>query len=79
MFMAGVYKNLFNPSCLDKSENHLKFLFSHFFCDALKSLRKGDEGLHKTFWGTTEKCENKNLYINFYFNITFWNTWGRKG
>ena len=47
--MAGVYKNLYNPSCLDKSENHLKFLFSHFFCDALKSLRKGDQGLHKTF------------------------------
>ena len=29
--MAGVYKNLFNPSCLDKTENYLKFLFSHFF------------------------------------------------
>ena len=26
--------------------------------------------LHETFWGTTKKCENKNLSY-FYFNINF--------
>ena len=28
-------------------------------------------GFHKTFWGTTKKCENKNL--TFYINTTFRN------
>ena len=32
------------------------------------------EGLHKTFWGTTKKCENKN-----YFNTTLRNARDRKG
>ena len=27
----------------------------------LKSFYEGLKGLHKTFWGTTKKCENKNL------------------
>ena len=26
---------------------------------------EGLKGRHKTFWGTTKKCENKNL-INFF-------------
>ena len=25
------------------------------------------KGLHKTFWGTTKKCENKNLTKYFHF------------
>ena len=32
------------------------------------------EGLHKTFWGTTKKCENEN-----YFNTTLRNARDRKG
>ena len=27
----------------------------------LKRLHEGLEGLHKPFWGTTKKCQNKNL------------------
>ena len=23
------------------------------------------KGLHKIFWGTTKKCENKNFELNF--------------
>ena len=31
----------------------------------------------KAFWGTTKKCENKDL--SFYFNTTLWNPPGEKG
>ena len=29
----------------------------------LKRFYEGLTGLHKTFWGTTKKCENKNLFL----------------
>ena len=31
----------------------------------LKRFYEGIQGLHKTFWGTTKKCENNNL-IQFF-------------
>ena len=40
---------------------------------------RGLKGLHKTFWGTTKKCENKNLIQFFYFNINFLNAKDGKG
>ena len=50
--------NFFAP-CISESyiKLKLKFLFSHFFVVPQKVLWS----LHKTFWGTTKKCENKNL------------------
>ena len=36
-------------------------------------------GLQKTFWGTTKKCENKNFNLIFHFNITFRNARDIKG
>ena len=38
----------------------------------------GLKDLHKTFWGTTKKCEIKTK-LNFYFNTTFRNAWDVKG
>ena len=35
-----------------KEKKLVKFSFSHFVVP---------KGLHKTFWGTTKKCQNKNL------------------
>ena len=32
-----------------------------------KRFYEGLKGLHKTFWGTTKKCENKNLTYFFLF------------
>ena len=46
----------------------LKFLFSQFFVVLQK-------GLHKTFWGTKNNCENKNLGCFFIFV----QDWGVKG
>ena len=38
----------------------------------LKRFYEGRKGLHKTSWGTTKKCENKNFELNFIL-IVFWN------
>ena len=35
--------------------------YFHFSLWCLKRLYEGLSGLQKTFWGTTKKCENKNL------------------
>ena len=44
------------------------------FYEGLKDLK----GLHKTFWGTTKKCENKNLtQFSFQYNFQKWT--GLKG
>ena len=45
-----------SESCIE-TKNWVKFLFSHFFVVPQKVLKK----VPKTFWGTTKKCENKNL------------------
>ena len=43
-----------------KIKINLNFDF-HFSLWCLKRFYEGHQGLHKTFWGTTKKCENKNL------------------
>ena len=34
-----------------------------------ESCIKGLEGLHRTFWGTTKKCENKNFQLIYYLRL----------
>ena len=36
-------------------------VYFHTSLWCLKRFYEGLKGLHKTFWGTTKKCENKNL------------------
>ena len=49
-------------------------------CGASKGFYEGSKGLHKNFWGTIKKCENKNLtYFFFYFKTTFRNVQDVKG
>ena len=36
------------------------FIFT-FLCGASKGFMKAFKALHKTFWGTTKKYENKNF------------------
>ena len=52
-----------NPSLPDpwRTEKiNLNFYF-HTSLWYLKKFYEGPKGLHKIFWGTTTKCENKNL------------------
>ena len=35
--------------------------FFHTSLWCIKKIYEGIQGLHKTFWGTTNKCKNKNL------------------
>ena len=51
------------------------YLHTSLWC--LKRFYEGLQGLHKTFWGTRKKCENKNI-SEFFFNTTFWNAQDRK-
>ena len=44
----------------EKKKIKLNFYF-HTSLWCLKKFYKGLKGLHKTFWGPTKKCENKNL------------------
>ena len=55
-------RNPLNPSRpnLGRREKiKLNFYFHFLWC--LKRFYEGLKDLHKTFWGTTKKCENKNL------------------
>ena len=47
-----------NPGQREKIK--LNFYF-HTSLWSRKRFYEGLKGLHKTFWGTTKKCENKNL------------------
>ena len=49
---------------LEKIELNFYFHTSLWY---LKRFYEGLKGLHKTFWGTTKKCENKNLTYFFLF------------
>ena len=54
------------------SENYFKIEINLNFCFrtslwSLKRFYEGLQGLHKTFWGTTKMCENKNLSQFFLF------------
>ena len=53
----------------EKLKLNVYFHTSLWFYESLK-------GLHKTFWDTTKKCENKKLI--FYLNKTFRNARGGK-
>ena len=76
--MVQAHEPWSNPSCPGRREKiDLKFLFSHVFVVPQKVLWRS-LGLHKTFWGTSKKCENKNL-LDFYFNINFLNAQEGKG
>ena len=54
---------LFNPSRTDpgRREKINLNLYFHTSLWCFKRFYEGLKGLHKTFWGTTNKCENKNL------------------
>ena len=39
----------------------INLIFFHTSLWCLKRFYEGLKGLRKTFWGTTKKCENKNL------------------
>ena len=47
-----------NPRRREKIKLNLYF---HTSLWCLKRFYEGLKGLHKTLWGTTKKCENKNL------------------
>ena len=49
------------PSNPGRRENINLNLFFHISLWCLKRFCEGLKGLHKTFGGTTKKCENKNL------------------
>ena len=56
------FKVLLYPSCLNPGRREkikLNFYF-HTSLWCLKRFYEGLKGLHKTFWGTTKKCGNKN-------------------
>ena len=60
-----------NPGQREKIK--LNFYF-HTFSWCLKKFYEGLNGLHKTFWGTTKKCESK-----FFFQHNFQKCTGREG
>ena len=47
-----------NPGRREKIKFNFCF-YTSLWC--LKRFYEGLKGLHETFWGTTKKCENKNL------------------
>ena len=53
----------FNPSRpnSEQKENIKLNFYFHTSLWCLKRFYEGLKGLHKTFWGITKKCENKNL------------------
>ena len=59
--------------CISESCIEIKINLNFYFHTSLwcrNSFYEGPKGLHKTFWGTTRKCENKNLsYFFFLFGI----------
>ena len=52
--------------CCIKIKINLKFYF-HFSLWCLRRFYWDLEGLHKTFWGTAKKCENKYLSSFVFF------------
>ena len=61
-----------NPGRRKKIKSNFYFHTSLWCLKIFYEGLKGLKGLHKTFWGTTKKCENKNLTY-FYSNTTFRN------
>ena len=53
-------------TCISESCIEIKIKLNLYFYTSLWCLKRfceGFKGLHKTFWGTTKKCENKNLIL----------------
>ena len=58
-------------SCISESCIKIKIKLNFYYHTSLWCLKRFYEGLlglHKTFWGTSKKCENKNLS---YFFLSF--------
>ena len=60
-------------------ENQLKFLFLHFFvvpqkvsCGVSKGFMKALKTFIKPF-GAPQRSVKIKIYVDFYFNTTFWN------
>ena len=66
--------NPFRPDPGRREKINLNFYFHTLW--PLNRFFEDLKGFHKTFWGTTKKCENKNFS---YFNTTFRNARGGKG
>ena len=67
--------NPFRPNPGRREKSKLNFYFhSSLWC--LKRFYEDLQGLHKTFWGTTRKCENKNLTL-FWFHCNSQKCTGR--
>ena len=66
------WEKIINPSRPDPGRRE-KINLNYYFHTSLwcfKRFYEGLKGLHKTFWGTTKKCENKNLsWFLFYYNF----------
>ena len=58
------YNNLtLNVPCISENCIEIKIKLNFYFHTSLRCLKRfheGLKGLHKTFWDTTKKCENKN-------------------
>ena len=67
------YRSHPNPGWREKNKLNCYFHTSLF---SLKMSSEDLKGLHKTFWGTTKKCENKN-FTQFLFQYEFQKCMGR--
>ena len=57
----------YNKVILDENRKWTQIFIFTVLCGAWKDL-EGLKGLHKTFRGTTKKCENKG-YVIFYLKL----------
>ena len=56
------YEHLTLPLlCISESCIEIKIKLNFNFHTSLRCLKRFYEGLHKTFWCTKKKCEDKNL------------------
>ena len=72
-----IYFNPSRPNPRRREKIMLNFYF-HTSLWCFERSYEGLKGLHKTFWGTTKKCENKNL-IWFLFQCNFQKCTEREG
>ena len=56
-----IYMFTLNITCISESCIGIKIKLNFYFHTSFWCLKRFYEGLHKTFLGTTKKCENKNL------------------
>ena len=75
-FFLALHTPCIFENCIKTKINLNFYLHTHLWC--LKRFYDGFKGLHKTFWGTTKKCENKNLTFKFKFhlNLIFHSSFG---